>query len=151
MVASIPSESGPIPPENISHDCVPLSAMIESQGREFNAPSTAWDPTMNDPFAWSFPFGRLFGINLRIHVLFPQHRSDVSPADVGREPRLLHPLLSRRFAAAPVLGELSASAIQPAGHRLSARRRPHLPVHHVEVCRLPPRYSGSHLRRVHLD
>lgn len=26
---------------------------------------------MQDPFAWSFPFGRLFGINIRIHVLFP--------------------------------------------------------------------------------
>ncbi len=26
---------------------------------------------MQDPFAWSIPFGRLFGINIRIHVLFP--------------------------------------------------------------------------------
>jgi stage IV sporulation protein FB len=26
---------------------------------------------MQDPFAWSFPFGRLFGINIRIHFLFP--------------------------------------------------------------------------------
>ena len=26
---------------------------------------------MQDPFAWSFPFGRLFGINVRIHFLFP--------------------------------------------------------------------------------
>jgi len=26
---------------------------------------------MHDPFAWSFPFGRLFGITIRIHVLFP--------------------------------------------------------------------------------
>jgi Zn-dependent protease len=26
---------------------------------------------MHDPFAWSFPFGRLFGINIRIHILFP--------------------------------------------------------------------------------
>src|SRR5262245_30927982 len=26
---------------------------------------------MQDPFAWSFPFGRLFGINIRVHVLFP--------------------------------------------------------------------------------
>src|SRR6266540_3573958 len=26
---------------------------------------------MQDPFAWSFPFGRLFGVTIRIHVLFP--------------------------------------------------------------------------------
>src|SRR5437762_1639766 len=26
---------------------------------------------MQDPFAWSFPFGRLFGITIRIHILFP--------------------------------------------------------------------------------
>ncbi len=26
---------------------------------------------MQDPFAWSIPFGRLFGITIRIHVLFP--------------------------------------------------------------------------------
>jgi Zn-dependent protease len=26
---------------------------------------------MHDPFAWSFPLGRLFGITIRIHVLFP--------------------------------------------------------------------------------
>src|SRR5947209_13355780 len=26
---------------------------------------------MRDPFAWSFPLGRLFGITIRIHVLFP--------------------------------------------------------------------------------
>jgi stage IV sporulation protein FB len=26
---------------------------------------------MHDPFAWSIPFGRLFGITIRIHVLFP--------------------------------------------------------------------------------
>lgn len=33
--------------------------------------ATSWNRIMNDPFAWSFPFGRLFGINIRIHVLFP--------------------------------------------------------------------------------
>src|SRR5687768_5518661 len=26
---------------------------------------------MQDPFAWSFPLGRLFGITVRIHWLFP--------------------------------------------------------------------------------
>jgi len=26
---------------------------------------------MNDPFAWSLPIGRLFGINVRVHWLFP--------------------------------------------------------------------------------
>jgi Zn-dependent protease len=26
---------------------------------------------MHDPFAWSFPVGRLFGINVRVHWLFP--------------------------------------------------------------------------------
>src|SRR5262245_40954588 len=26
---------------------------------------------MQDPFAWSVPFGRLFGITIRMHVLFP--------------------------------------------------------------------------------
>src|SRR5262249_21975584 len=26
---------------------------------------------MRDPFAWSFPIGRLFGISIRIHWLFP--------------------------------------------------------------------------------
>src|SRR5262245_14005597 len=26
---------------------------------------------MHDPFAWSIPFGRLFGVTIRIHVLFP--------------------------------------------------------------------------------
>src|SRR5262245_32788603 len=26
---------------------------------------------MQDPFAWSVPFGRLFGVTIRIHVLFP--------------------------------------------------------------------------------
>jgi Zn-dependent protease len=26
---------------------------------------------MHDPFAWSFPLGRLFGITIRVHVLFP--------------------------------------------------------------------------------
>ena len=26
---------------------------------------------MHDPFSWSFPIGRLFGITIRIHVLFP--------------------------------------------------------------------------------
>ena len=26
---------------------------------------------MHDPFSWSVPFGRLFGITIRIHVLFP--------------------------------------------------------------------------------
>src|SRR5262245_45092875 len=26
---------------------------------------------MHDPFAWSLPLGRLFGINVRIHWLFP--------------------------------------------------------------------------------
>jgi Zn-dependent protease len=26
---------------------------------------------MRDPFTWSFPIGRLFGISIRIHVLFP--------------------------------------------------------------------------------
>src|SRR5205823_12942939 len=26
---------------------------------------------MRDPFAWSIPFGRMFGITIRIHILFP--------------------------------------------------------------------------------
>ncbi len=26
---------------------------------------------MRDPLSWSFPLGRLFGINLRVHILFP--------------------------------------------------------------------------------
>src|SRR5581483_3111222 len=26
---------------------------------------------MRDPFSWSFPIGRLFGISIRIHFLFP--------------------------------------------------------------------------------
>jgi Zn-dependent protease len=26
---------------------------------------------MQDPFAWSIPFGRLFGVTIRIHILFP--------------------------------------------------------------------------------
>src|SRR5438128_2334251 len=26
---------------------------------------------MSDPFSWSFPIGRLFGISVRIHFLFP--------------------------------------------------------------------------------
>ena len=26
---------------------------------------------MHDPFAWPLPLGRLFGINIRIHWLFP--------------------------------------------------------------------------------
>src|SRR5437879_4480774 len=26
---------------------------------------------MRDPFSWSFPFGRLFGIAIRVHFLFP--------------------------------------------------------------------------------
>src|SRR5690242_6586215 len=26
---------------------------------------------MRDPFSWSFPIGRLFGITVRIHFLFP--------------------------------------------------------------------------------
>src|SRR5262245_25771006 len=26
---------------------------------------------MRDPFSWSWPIGRLFGVNVRIHVLFP--------------------------------------------------------------------------------
>src|SRR6266699_3638321 len=26
---------------------------------------------MQDPFAWSIPFGRLFGITIRVHILFP--------------------------------------------------------------------------------
>jgi Zn-dependent protease len=26
---------------------------------------------MSDPFSWSLPFGRLFGITIRVHVLFP--------------------------------------------------------------------------------
>jgi stage IV sporulation protein FB len=26
---------------------------------------------MRDPFTWSIPFGRLFGINIRIHIFFP--------------------------------------------------------------------------------
>ncbi|GIW81020.1 MAG: hypothetical protein KatS3mg105_2827 [Gemmatales bacterium] len=26
---------------------------------------------MRDPFSWSMPFGRLFGVNIRIHILFP--------------------------------------------------------------------------------
>ena len=26
---------------------------------------------MRDPFAWSIPFGRLFGITIRVHLLFP--------------------------------------------------------------------------------
>ena len=26
---------------------------------------------MRDPFSWSFPIGRLFGIGVRIHFLFP--------------------------------------------------------------------------------
>lgn len=26
---------------------------------------------MRDPFAWSLPFGRLFGVDIRIHILFP--------------------------------------------------------------------------------
>src|SRR3954470_16461975 len=26
---------------------------------------------MNDPFAWSLPLGRLFGVTIRVHWLFP--------------------------------------------------------------------------------
>src|SRR5438445_11829118 len=26
---------------------------------------------MRDPFSWSFPIGRMFGISVRIHFLFP--------------------------------------------------------------------------------
>src|SRR5262245_59066634 len=26
---------------------------------------------MRDPFTWSLPFGRMFGITIRIHILFP--------------------------------------------------------------------------------
>src|SRR5262245_44444479 len=26
---------------------------------------------MSDPFSWSMPLGRLFGINIKVHLLFP--------------------------------------------------------------------------------
>src|SRR4051794_13843476 len=26
---------------------------------------------MRDPFSWSFPIGRLFGITIKVHILFP--------------------------------------------------------------------------------
>ena len=26
---------------------------------------------MRDPFFWSIPLGRVFGINIRVHLLFP--------------------------------------------------------------------------------
>ena len=26
---------------------------------------------MRDPFTWSFPLGRMFGITIRVHILFP--------------------------------------------------------------------------------
>ena len=26
---------------------------------------------MRDPFSWSFPLGRLFGVTVRVHILFP--------------------------------------------------------------------------------
>jgi stage IV sporulation protein FB len=41
---------------------------MESRGQSF--PWADRVAAMRDPFAWSLPVGRLFGINIRIHVLF---------------------------------------------------------------------------------
>jgi Zn-dependent protease len=45
--------------------------MIESTQRDSNASLIVVSRNMHDPFSWSLPFGRLFGITIRIHILFP--------------------------------------------------------------------------------
>lgn len=45
--------------------------MIESSASWCNDLIFQWVAAMHDPFAWSIPAARLFGINVRIHWLFP--------------------------------------------------------------------------------
>src|SRR5262245_54817183 len=50
-------------------DCVAPGAMIESNRPPRNP--HGWVVAMHDPFSWSIPFGRLFGVVIRVHWLFP--------------------------------------------------------------------------------
>ena len=45
--------------------------MIESFEDAARFPPEERDPVMRDPLSWSFPIGRLFGVTVRVHVLFP--------------------------------------------------------------------------------
>jgi Zn-dependent protease len=53
-------------------DCVRIPGMIRFPSRVFHGfPLDRRALDMRDPFTWSFPIGRLFGIAIKIHVLFP--------------------------------------------------------------------------------
>src|SRR5262245_6377504 len=60
------------PPAGNGHsdDCSRSGAMIESNQWCCNA-FIDQVPPMHDPFSWSIPLVRVFGINIRIHWLFP--------------------------------------------------------------------------------
>src|SRR5436305_11706227 len=50
-------------------DCVFPGSVINWRVRTFDLHRQVG--AMRDPFSWSFPIGRMFGISVRIHFLFP--------------------------------------------------------------------------------
>src|SRR5262249_31749115 len=52
-------------------DCLPCSRMIEFHCWRFEALIGLPSSSMRDPLTWSMPLARVFGITVRVHVLFP--------------------------------------------------------------------------------
>src|SRR5262249_47802330 len=54
----------------VTGDCVALGRVIESGSRPLELAPDYRVFAMRDPFTWSLPLGRLFGITVRVHFLF---------------------------------------------------------------------------------
>src|ERR671938_109394 len=73
---------------------------------------------MRDPLTWSFPVGRLFGINIRVHLFFPI----VAVGLILREAFLKDALPSLWAVAALLMGLLFVSVLlHEFGHCFGAR------------------------------
>ncbi|MCC6418036.1 MAG: hypothetical protein IT429_07270 [Gemmataceae bacterium] len=103
---------------------------------------------MRDPFSWSLPFGRLFGITIRIHLLFPVFilvmwlrvaTDDKQPLGAGLQMLVLMGLLflsvllhefGHCFGARSVDGEANEVLLWPLGGLASYESLPNTPRAH---------------------
>src|SRR5262245_27779832 len=122
--------------------------MIEFEGVGRNRTRGAGVGVMRDPMTWSFPLGRLFGVNVRVHVTLPvvviglilKAASDPErPAGLWLDATILMLILfvsilmhefGHCFAARAVEGEASEVLLWPLGG-LAVCDLPHAPRAHL--------------------
>jgi Zn-dependent protease len=123
--------------------------MIRLQQRRGNRAACAEGGPMRDPFSWSFPLGRVSGILVRMHVLFPLvglglwlrvvfHRDPPYPPGAGLDMLVLEALLlvsvllhelGHCFGARRVDGDAQEVLLWPLGG-LASLDVPHRPLAH---------------------